>query len=416
MRLAIAPALVLVGLLAPPAQARIKLAALPARQRVEIQLDHGRYTLVEEERIVPLLQSTPARGNNRIDFSWSNTQIDKDSIQFRPLAIRVGGEFKPIGKVSGEGGNDEVSVINVAYPPNENALVWEVFSAEPCAVKVRVSYLISNLTRSFAYRALADKDETTLTLKKYIQLRNYSGEDFGSAGVWAGFGPAFLKPVGMSEDIKMLLRRFDGVKIRKSFTFDWFAHGPLNNDKPLASRVLMHYELVNDEDHGLGAFPLQGGKVRIFIDDGRGGEAFLGEDWARLTPLEDKMRLYLGEARDVACTRIVKSDKRHPIKGNLFDRELVIRYEIENFKDTPCTLDIVEQINRIAGEGQYGRHPHGDAEWELGEQTSDEIEIAYDDGHATPKLSVELPARPADKDADVKKVIVTFHFTIKNLW
>ena len=102
-----------------PALARIKLATLPVRERVEVQLDNGRYTLVEEERIVPLLQSDPERGNNRIDFSWSNTSIDKDSIQLRPLAIRQGGSFRPIEK-------GDVAVINVAYPPGENALVWEV--------------------------------------------------------------------------------------------------------------------------------------------------------------------------------------------------------------------------------------------------------------------------------------------------
>jgi hypothetical protein len=115
-----------IGLVAAagPVQARIKLAALPQRERVEIQLDNGNFTLVEEERIVPLLQSAAKTGNNMIDFSWSNTQIDKNSIQFRPRAIKT---------VEGQ---EEVCVINVAYPPNENALVWEVFSAKPCAVKV----------------------------------------------------------------------------------------------------------------------------------------------------------------------------------------------------------------------------------------------------------------------------------------
>jgi len=29
---------------------------------------------------------------------------------------------------------------------------------------------------------------------------------------------------------------------------------------------------------------------------------------------------------------------------------------------------------------------------------------------------VDLPARPADQDQDVEKVIVTFHVTLKNLW
>jgi hypothetical protein len=396
---------------ASPALARIKLAALPQRERVEIHLDNGRYTLVEEERIVPLLKSAAKTGNNMIDFSWSNTQIDKDSIQFRPLAAREGGEFRPIKTVNEQ---EEVAVINVAYPPNENALVWEVYAAKACAVKVRVSYLIRNLTRTFSYRALANKDETQMVLRNFIKLRNYSGEDFGAAGVWAGFGPKFLKPVGQQEEIQMLLHRFNQVAVQKTFTFDWYRHGPLNPAKPLASKVLMHYKLANDKKHGLGEFPLQPGKVRIFIDDGRGGEAFLGEDWAPLTPLDGKMRLYLGEARDIVCTRIVEKNERHVVRGNLFHQELILKYEIENFKDKPATLDIVEQLNRVAC--QYGRDPHGDAEWERGSQTSKEITFTYEFGGATPVLSVELPARPKDKDKKVPKKTVKFHFTIKNLW
>jgi len=44
---------------AVPVMAGIKLITLPPRERVEIQLDNPRVTLVEEERIVPL-----ARGVN----------------------------------------------------------------------------------------------------------------------------------------------------------------------------------------------------------------------------------------------------------------------------------------------------------------------------------------------------------------
>lgn len=45
--------LTLVAMLSAPADARIKLATLPVRERVELQLDNGAYTLVEEERIDP---------------------------------------------------------------------------------------------------------------------------------------------------------------------------------------------------------------------------------------------------------------------------------------------------------------------------------------------------------------------------
>lgn len=393
------------------AEARIKLATQPTRERVEIQLDNGGATLVEEERIVPLLASTPQRGNNFVDFAWANSHILKESIQFRPLAILQGDGERPIATKDGK---SEVAVINVAYPPSENALVWEIYAEKACALRVRVSYLIANLTRTFAYHAVANPDETELTLRKYLQLRNYSGEAFGDAGVWAGFGRRFEKQVGQQEDIKMLLARFARVPIQKTYTFDWYAHGPLNPYKPHASRVAMHYVLTNDGRHALGKFPLQPGKARIFIDDGRGGRAFLGEDWARLTPLDDDMRLFLGEARDVVCTRTIQRNTRHPVRGNLFHQELHIQFEIENFKDKPTVLAIREQLAHLAKE--YGRPAPGDIEWELGPDTSPEIQVDRSEGGSTPTLRIALPARPKDPDAPVEKKTVVLHITLKNLW
>src|SRR6185369_879446 len=85
------------------AEARIKLITLPVRERVEIQLDNATATLVEEERIVPLV-----KGENQVDFSWANTQIDSQSIVFRVIA--------PVGEKA-----LDVKVLSVSYPPNEAA-------------------------------------------------------------------------------------------------------------------------------------------------------------------------------------------------------------------------------------------------------------------------------------------------------
>jgi len=71
----------LVALLPDVAQARVKLITLPVRERVEVQLDHPQATLVEEERIVPLV-----KGPNQVDFSWANTAIDPETILLRVLA------------------------------------------------------------------------------------------------------------------------------------------------------------------------------------------------------------------------------------------------------------------------------------------------------------------------------------------
>ena len=72
-------------------------------------------------------------------------------------------------------------------------------------------------------------------------------------------------------------------------------------------------------------------------------------------------------------------------------------------------------MNRLARE--YGANPHGDAEWELGAQTSKELTFTTAEfGGATPVLQFKLPARPKDKKQKVKKQTFIFHFTIKDLW
>src|SRR5712671_3569848 len=86
--------------------ARVKLVALPERARVVVSLTNPDATLVEEERVLTL-----QKGENHVDFSWRDVNIDATSIQARMLSHP-----------------DKVLIINTSYPPNENALVWQIFS------------------------------------------------------------------------------------------------------------------------------------------------------------------------------------------------------------------------------------------------------------------------------------------------
>src|SRR2546429_3623931 len=181
--------------LAMPAYARIKLITLPVRERVEIQLDHESATLVEEERTVPLV-----KGENQVDFSWANTQINPNTIVFRVID------------------RQDVKVLSVSYPPNEAALVWAVGSNDSGSARVRISYLLGNLSKSFNYRAIATHDESKLTLSQYMRLQNFANEEFGSTNLWAGFGKEFLKPIGLNETKEMLMAKFDDVPVKKTYT------------------------------------------------------------------------------------------------------------------------------------------------------------------------------------------------------
>src|SRR5437667_6441612 len=99
------------------AQARIKLVALPERARVVVSLNNPDATLVEEERLITL-----QKGVNKVDFSWRGVNIDATSIQARMLTHPAA-----------------VLVLNTSYPPNENALIWEISSPDAQEERVRIS-------------------------------------------------------------------------------------------------------------------------------------------------------------------------------------------------------------------------------------------------------------------------------------
>jgi len=372
------------------AEARIKLATLPVRERVEVQLANPTATLVEEERVVTLL-----KGTNHIDFSWTNTQIDKRTILFRPLVE-----------------DDSVRVIHQSYPPGEKALVWEVFAEKAGPVRVRIAYLLGGLRRTFSYRATASPDESTLTLRNYMRVWNFSGEEYGSASVWAGFGDQFQREMGLNESKQLLVGKFPEVPIQKRFVFNWRTGRPVP-DEPNQRYVTMHYVLANDEKHHLGRWPLQKGKVRIFQQDGKGGEAFLGEDWGRFTPIDDEMKLFLGLARDVKVERTVRRNRRHPVYGNRYHQEVVLEYTVQNFKDKPCRLDIEEDLRALRDEF-CGRKGH-EVQWEIGSETTNPKQVERKSARNL-EIHVPLPARPQEADAKPKEVVFRLHLWFRNEW
>ena len=310
-------------------QARIKLVALPERAATVIRLDNPNATLIEEERVLTLQE-----GLNKVDFSWKGVQIDEDSIRLAILDHP-----------------DGVTLLSVSYPPGEAALVWEISSAGDYAETVRISYLLRNIDRLITYKAVADKAETQVDLKSYLVLRNFSGEDFEQARVLLDYGEAFEQGVDHEETKRMLFLKSPAVPIRKIWTFD-AALLPWDPEQ-LENRnvgVPVSYEITNDDNSGLGEFALWGGKARIFQEDGHGSTIFLGEDNASLVPVGEKVKLYIGDSRDIVVTQRKMRDAQINLRKNdsgrvvLFDTDEIITAKIENFKDSPAVLTMIQHI------------------------------------------------------------------------
>lgn len=353
-------------------QARTKLVALPERDATIIRLDNPNATLIEEERVLTL-----QKGLNKVDFSWKAVSIDPDSIRLTVLDHPAPQDDPTKG----------VQLLNVSYPPGEPALVWEIASDGNYAETVRISYLLSNIDRLVTYKAIADKAETQLNLNSYLVLRNFSGEDFDMARVLLDYGESFEQAIAHEETKQMLFFKAPDVPITKIWTWD-AASLPWDPEQ-LESRnigIPVSYRIMNNSDSGLGEFALSGGKARLFQDDGHESTIFLGEDNTVLVPIGQKTELYIGDSRDIVVTQRKMKDAQINLRKNddgrvvLFDTDEVITAKIENFKDSPATLTMIQHIP---------------GQWEM-----KECNLKYTKKDAfTLEFEIELPARTADGPA-----------------
>jgi hypothetical protein len=314
--------------LAVPVHARIKLVALPERQKTIIRLDNPLATLIEEERVLTL-----QKGVNKVDFSWKGVSIDADSIRLNVLTH----PYKAI-------------LLGVGYPPNEAALVWEIHCDEAFEVTVRISYLLSNIDRMITYKGIADKAETHMSLKGFLVLRNFSGEDFEKASVFLDDSLSFEQSLNHEETRQLLFLNKNGISIEKCWTFD-AGELPWDPEKlDINVGIPVSYRIKNIKDSGLGTYALYDGKVRVFQEDGHKGTIFLGEDKTGLVPVGEPMKLYIGDSRDIVVTQRKMEEKRINVRQNnknqvvLYDTDELIKATIENFKDRPAVLTMIEHV------------------------------------------------------------------------
>ena len=309
-------------------QARIKLVALPERGATTIRLDNPSATLIEEERVLTLQQ-----GLNKVDFSWNGVSIDADSIRLKVLS-------QP----------ESVTLLNVSYPPNEAALVWEINSAQAAEVNVRISYLLYNIDRLVTYKMVADKEETAVNLKSFVILRNFSGEDFANARVTLDYGEAFDRGIDNEETKQLLFFDKSAVPVEKVWTFDsaLLPWDPEKVDGNVGIPVM--YKIENVKKNSLGDNALWDGKVRVFQDDGHQSTIFLGEDQSKVVPVGEKMEVYIGDSRDIVVTQRKMKEEQINVKRNrseavvLYDTDELITAKIENFKDKPAKLTMIQHI------------------------------------------------------------------------
>ena len=352
--------------------ARIKLTTLPNRELTTIRLDNVDSTLIEEERVLTLQQ-----GLNTVDFSWKGVNIDEDSIRIEILDHP-----------------NEVNLLNVSYPPNESALVWQIASTKPFKERVRISYLLYDIDRLTHYKLIVNKEESLGNFKHYLVLRNFSGENFANANVLLNENTSFKQNIQHEETKQVVFNNLDDIKIQKVWTWD-SRKQPWDPDKVNTNvGIPVIYKITNTKPSGLGNGLLSSGKIRVYQKDGHGGSIFSGEDKTSSIAVGEDMEIAIGQSRDIVVTQKNISNRKINIRKNkqnrtvLFDKEQKIEAKIENFKDSPTNLELIQHMPK---------------EWEM---SNCNIDYEKKDAHT---LKFHIALGPKEKKE------LKMHYVIKNL-
>lgn len=372
------------ALLAAGAQARTKLVTLPDRAELVVNLEKPGTSLLSETREIPL-----QKGTNYIDFSWQGVSIDPGSIKLTPL--------------TNAGDNATATkVINVNFPPNESALTWEVFSPEARTERIRVSYQLYGIGRESQYNMVVNEAETEASFQHYVQMSNGSGEELGKAAIRLTGTEDLNRSIDSGESRKFLVTNKPVVPIEKLYITRPNISSSSSDDGELISLV---YEFDNSTADGLGNYLLPYGKARLFGKDPSGSTIFFGEDYVPETALGEPVQLSLGSVKDILFKRRIVSDRRtneRRTTGNrtiLYDREVTLRYDVENFKDKTSTLRIIEQLPPDA---EILNMPTKGVTWKR--TNTNEVEI-----------NMTLDPRPAGDDEEVPVQELSFVYKIPNV-
>ncbi|MBY0357075.1 MAG: DUF4139 domain-containing protein [Candidatus Obscuribacterales bacterium] len=265
------------------------------------------------------------------------------------------------------------------------SLLWKLETTKAGEHKAEIAYQTTGMNWHCDYVAIADKDDNNIDLTSWVTIDNRSGATYKNAGLKLMAGdvhrvtpPAYARNTMMfkggavgggapqfteqsfaeyhlynlqgkttlknNETKQMSLFNAANIPVKKTYVFEsndqvYYGRPATNNGK-----VNVKIEIVNSEKNALG-MPLPKGKVRVYKKDADDALQFIGEDQIDHTPKDEKIRLYIGDAFDIAAERrMVSNQSAGRANGRTIQRQ---SYElsVRNHKKTEVTVTCVEHAS-----------------------------------------------------------------------
>jgi hypothetical protein len=262
-------------------------------------------------------------------------------------------------------------------------LIWLLNSHIAGRQTLAVSYLTREMGWTADYVLTLGPDEKTGDLNGWVTIQNHSGTEYANAllqlvagevhTVQPAPGPRGVSrrmmnavesaPVPFAQEqlseyhLYTLDRRTDlrdqeskqisllasqGISIEKVYRVtgqSYYYQTSMQPDFVAHDPVQVQIECKNSKTNGLG-MPLPAGTVRVYKQDSAGRAQFIGEDSIRHTPVDEALKLHIGNAFDVAEDR--KQTDYEVLGRN--GAEMAYEITLRNHKPVGITVQVEEPL------------------------------------------------------------------------
>ncbi|HWR90223.1 MAG TPA: DUF4139 domain-containing protein, partial [Dissulfurispiraceae bacterium] len=303
---------------------------------------------------------------------------------------------------------------------SQPTLVWMFRNSLSSAQKVEASYLTNGITWRADYVVTLNAGDDRADLTGWVTIDNRSGATYKNASLKLVAGdvhrvkdeqeyrdrmyrmakaeampaaPQFKeeeffeyhiytlqRPSTIKENQTKQIRLLEAEKVpvRKELLYRGGRHLYTSRygDTTPAQKVGVYVEIENRKANNLG-MPLPKGTVRVYKQDSEGSLQFVGEDAIDHTPKDEKIRIKLGEAFDVAVTR-----KQTDWKKIAYDTyEAAFEIALRNHKKEDVTVKVVEPIpgdwTMVSTSHEFVKTEASIAEFRIAVPVDREVKLTY---------------------------------------
>ncbi|MBI4843441.1 MAG: DUF4139 domain-containing protein [Nitrospirae bacterium] len=318
----------------------------------------------------------------KVKLFSKNTYTDKEDVVEATLLSNNDGPVYQIG--------DEITF---NYPgriifPNvpddlisKPTLVWMFDNKLASRQKVEVSYLTTGISWHADYVIKLNESDEMADLSAWVTIENMSGAAYNDAKLKLVAGDInrvrdereyrdtmmYAAKTALAEESfkedeffeyhiytlqrgvtikenqtkQISLIKADGIPVKKEFLYrgnPYYYRGRISGESE-KEKAGVYIEMENKKDNNLG-IPLPKGTVRVYKNDKEGGMEFIGEDSIDHTPKNEKVRIKVGDAFDIAVNR--KQTAWEKIAHNTYEAEFELSFR--NHKKEDVAVRVIEPV------------------------------------------------------------------------